>query len=95
MTRLLILFLLLVSLSSCVYMNVTSPMDTDTNNTSLGSRVGRARTHSIMWLVAWGDGGTAAAARDGQITTVTHLDVHYYSILFGLYSSRETIAYGD
>jgi hypothetical protein len=76
-------------------MNVTSPLDTDTNNTSLGTKVGRAESQSILWLVAWGDAGTAAAARDGGITTVTHLDVHYYSILFGLYSSRETIAYGD
>lgn len=82
-------------LSACVYIDVTAPLDTNVNNTVLGEKVGTAKTQSVLWLVAWGDGGTAAAAADGAIETVTHLDVRYYSILFGLYASRTTIAYGN
>lgn len=95
MLRFMVLCCLTVVLSSCVYVDVTSPLDTNVNNTMLGTKQGRAKTHSVLWLVAWGNGGTAAAAADGGIERVTHLDVHYYSILFGLYASRTTIAYGD
>ncbi len=81
--------------SSCAYMNIKTPLDTDVSNTVLGDKQGSAKTHSIMWLVSWGDGGTAAAAKDGNIKNITHLDVRYYTILFGLYAERETIAYGE
>ncbi|HAR46383.1 MAG TPA: hypothetical protein DCS05_09515, partial [Nitrospiraceae bacterium] len=47
------------------------------------------------WLVAWGDAGTAAAARDGNITTVNHMDREAFSILFGLYTKTTTVVYGD
>lgn len=93
--RIVLLVYLMVQLSACVFLNVTVPLDKDVNNSELGEKIGKAKTHSVLWLIAWGDGGTAAAARAGNIQRVQHLDVRYYSILFGLYSSRETIAYGD
>jgi hypothetical protein len=86
------LFLLL---SSCAYIDVKVPLDDNVKDTVLGSKVGRSHSESVLWLVAWGDAGTAAAAKNGGITTITHLDTRYFSILFGLYSKRETIAYGD
>jgi len=46
-------------------------------------------------LVSWGDGGTEAAAKDGRITIVTHLDSQIYMIFFGLYTRVDTIAYGE
>ncbi|MDC0357379.1 TRL-like family protein [Oligoflexia bacterium] len=95
MLRLFFLLLLSFHLCSCVYLNVKSPLDKDVNNTVLGSKIGTSKTQSILWLVAWGDGGTAAAAKNGDITTISHLDVRYYSVLFGVYAIRETIAYGD
>lgn len=95
MTRFVLLLLLAVSISGCVYMDVKTPLDKNVNNTVLGSKVGVSKSHSVLWLVAWGDAGTAAAAKDGEITNITHLDARYYTILFGIYSSRETIAYGD
>ena len=84
-----------MTLSGCVYVDVKTPLDKDVYNTKLGSKVGVSKTHSVLWLVAWGDAGTAKAAENGDITVITHLDVRYYSILFGLYAKRETIAYGD
>ena len=80
--------------SGCLYANVTSPLDTDVSTTRLGDKVGRSKSHSVFALVAWGDSGTASAAKNGGIETITHLDNHYYVILFGAYSYRETIAYG-
>jgi len=71
------------------------PLDTDVKETVLGSKIGKSQSQSILWLVAWGDAGTAAAAKNGNIKKITHLDLEYYSVLFGLYSQRQTIAYGD
>ena len=45
--------------------------------------------------VAWGDAGTEAAARDGNIKVIKHLDVERNMWLFGLYARVTTIAYGD
>ncbi len=95
MFRIFHLLTLVVFLSSCVYLDVKAPLDDDVDTTVLGEKVGHAKSRSVLWLFAWGDAGTRAAAEDGGITTINHLDVAYYSILFGLYSERETIAYGD
>jgi hypothetical protein len=40
----------------------------------LGQKKGTAKMHSVLWLVAWGDASTQAAAKDGGISTVNHLD---------------------
>lgn len=85
----------LLIMSGCAYVNIKSPLDKDVNRTELGSKVGISSSQSVLWLFAWGDAGTEAAARNGGITTITHLDAAYRSYLFGLYSERETIAYGD
>lgn len=82
-------------LQSCFYANVVVPLDTDAEETRLGSKIGRSKTQSLFYLVAWGDAGVHAAAKEGGITHITHLDRRYYSILFGLYAENETIAYGD
>lgn len=91
--------LLLVGLgllaTSCVYGKVIFPLDTDVNHTQLGSKVGHSSAQSVLWMVAWGDAGVEAAAREGGIQTVQHLDVERYVLLFGLYMRVTTIAYGD
>jgi NADH:ubiquinone oxidoreductase subunit H len=63
--------------------------------TVLGQKVGKAQSQSLMWLVAWGDAGTAAAAKDGSITTVNHMDQEVFSVLFGLYTKTTTVVYGE
>ncbi|NBW39971.1 hypothetical protein EBR25_03100 [bacterium] len=85
----------LVAVAGCAYVDVKAPLDKDVNRTELGSKVGTSSSQSVLWLFAWGDAGTDAAARNGGITTIMHLDVAYRSYLFGLYSERKTIAYGD
>ena len=83
----------LVLLPGCV--NITIPLDTDLNETQLGAKVGESSFESILWLVAWGDAGTQAAAADGGIETIKHADQQVLIILFGVYYKHTTIVYGD
>ncbi len=82
-------------LSGCLYMNVKTPYDTDLDRTVLGEKRGEATMTSILWLFAWGDAGTAAAAREGDITTINHMDREFFLLLFGLYTRSTTVVYGD
>ncbi|HEY5648309.1 MAG TPA: TRL domain-containing protein [Nitrospiria bacterium] len=81
--------------SGCLYMNAKTPLDTDVEQTKIGPKVGEAHSYSVLWLASWGDAGTAAAARNGEITTIDHMDRHVIVILFGLYTRVTTIVYGD
>jgi len=90
-----VLCLCLMGPLGCVYLNVTSPLDTDLHETRLGSKVGVSEMKSVLGLVAWGDAGTQAAARAGQITTLRHADTQTFAILGFVYVRQRTIVYGD
>src|SRR5262245_34878670 len=81
--------------SGCIYLNVKIPLDTDLNQTKLGSKVGKSEAQSVCWLFAWGDAGTAAAAADGGITQLNHADEERFVILGGVYARSRTVVYGD
>ena len=87
--------LLLLSLSSCIYLDVTMPLDKDLDKTNLGSKTGEASIYCVLWLVAWGDSGNKSAADNGHITTITHADRHLFSVFFGAYTKETTIVYGE
>lgn len=93
--RLIAAALVLGLLGGCLYANVKAPFDTDLDRTVLGQKQGTASMQSVLWLVAWGDASTAAAAKQGGITTVNHMDREVFSVLFGLYTKTTTIVYGD
>ena len=86
---------LAVLLPSCVYGNFGSPLDTNLHETQLGTKVGESSFHSILWLVAWGDAGSKAAAMEADITNLRHMDRRTLIILFGVYYRQTTIVYGD
>jgi TRL-like protein family len=92
-----VIFLLLSSLlvSGCVYTNVQRPLGTEFNKTELGTKTGRSSNQSLLWLVAWGDAGTKAAAENGGIKVIRHADSKFFALLFGLYTEVTTIVYGD
>lgn len=81
--------------SGCVFTDVKVPLDLNLEETKLGSKTGESSAQSVLWLVAWGDSGTQAAAREGDISTILHADQKLFSILFGLYSRHTTVVYGD
>jgi hypothetical protein len=82
-------------LSGCVYTNVQLPLSTEFNRTELGSKTGTSSSQSILWLVAWGDAGTKAAAQEGGITVIRHADRKVFCVLFGLYYKMTTVVYGE
>jgi hypothetical protein len=89
------LVLIILLLQGCAYMHTQTPLDINFDNTSLGSKVGKSHTYSVLWLVSWGDGGTRAAAEEGGITVITHADIETYIVLFGFYARITTVVYGD
>jgi hypothetical protein len=84
-----------LGLEGCIFVHVTAPLDNDLDRTELGSKEGRSQAQSVLGLVAWGDAGTQAAARQGGITTLRHADVEVLSILGFVYLRERTIVYGD
>ena len=92
-----LLVMLLVSfmLAGCVYTHITIPYSTELNKTELGHKQGEASLYSVLWLFAWGDAGAAAAAKNGGISVMTHMDREVYIVLFGIYTHQSTIVYGD
>lgn len=81
--------------SGCVYMKVQRPHDKDYDRTELGDKIGKSELKSFLWLFAWGDAGTKAAAENGGITVIKHADVEYYVWLLGLYTRLTTVLYGE
>ena len=94
-TKSLIGIALLALTPGCLYTSIQNPLDTNLDKTELGDKVGEASFQSVLWLVAWGDAGTQAAADQAGITTIRHADRKIYSILFGLYYKQTTVVYGD
>lgn len=85
----------MVLFSGCLYTNVKVPLDTDVEATTLGEKVGKSSNHSVLWLVAWGDASTQSAAKEGNVSTIRHMDIQQLIVFFGLYARATTIVYGD
>ena len=81
--------------TGCLYAHVKTPYDTNLDKTVLGQKTGTASTQSVLWLFAWGDASTAAAAKQGGLNTINHMDKEFLNIFFGVYTKSTTIVYGD
>jgi len=82
-------------LSGCIYTHITTPLDLDLDRTHLGDKVGVAEWQSVLGLVAWGDAGTQAAAKQGGLTQINHADLETLIILAIIYHRETTILYGE
>jgi hypothetical protein len=81
--------------TGCLYTHVMTPYDTNLDKTVLGQKTGKASMQSVLWLFAWGDASTAAAAKQGGLATVNHMDKEFLNIIFGIYTETTTIVYGE
>jgi hypothetical protein len=90
-----VLVLVAISATGCVYTHITMPLSTELNKTDLGHKQGVASMYSVLWLFAWGDAGAAAAARNGGVNVLTYMDREFESVMFGIYTRTTTIVYGD
>jgi hypothetical protein len=59
-----------------------------------GTKEGKASAYSVLMMVGWGDASLDAAARNGSIKQVKHVDYELYSIL-GMYQKFTTIVRGE
>jgi len=89
------LFVVAFLMTGCLYSHILTPYDTNLDKTVLGQKTGKAAMYSVLGLVAWGDASTAAAAMQGGISTVNHMDKEFLNIVFGIYTETTTIVYGD
>ena len=67
-----------------------SAVDKDVSYTKKGI----ALSHSILGLIAWGDGGIKTATKNGNIKKLKFMDYNIYNI-GGVYLLYRTEAYGD
>lgn len=71
------------------------PVDTTFDKTDMSqTRIGRSTSHCMFGLFAWGDATVDTAARKVGITQVEQIDANIQVILFGMYSSYETVVSG-
>ncbi len=77
-----------------LYSSYEAVIDIDSEETQLGSKVGRSGASSILGLVATGDASVGAAAKAGGITTIRHVDYEFFTVL-GVYGRFTTVVYGD
>jgi hypothetical protein len=82
-----------------------APLQVEAIGQKLGPKVGKAKVQGILIggllffagvppILAWGDASVAAAAKNGGITQVQHLDYEILNIL-GIYVEFTVIAYGS
>jgi hypothetical protein len=76
----------------CLYTEVAFPVAAGEGGN--GSKVGIAKSTSILGLVATGDASMKTAMANGGITRVRHVDYNAKNIL-GLYGEYTTTVYGD
>lgn len=81
-----------VGVVGSIYTGETQPADVTSN--VLGTKVGTAKCFSVLGLVAVGDAGINAAAKNGNITKISHVDRKTMSVL-GVYTEITYIVYGE
>lgn len=75
-----------------LYTDVTMPVTATSN--SVGTKAGEAKATAILALICTGDAGINAAAKDGGISKISHVDYKIYSIL-GIFTTMTTTVYGE
>ena len=75
-----------------IYTDVMSGQEVTSNK--LAKKVGISTAKSYLGMVAMGDASYQTAAKNAGITKITHVDKRNFTIL-GLYTTYETIVYGE
>jgi hypothetical protein len=76
-----------------VWTNVKAPLAA-TNDDTKPTLVGRAEATSILGIIATGDASIEAAARNGGITHIHHVDYESHNF-FGVVATFTTVVYGN
>lgn len=81
-----------VGLVGAVYTGYTEPVAVTSNE--LGTKVGQAKTTSVLGIVAVGNGGIEKAAKQAGIKKISHVDKKVVSVL-GLFTTIKYTVYGE
>lgn len=81
--------------SGCLYTHIRVPMGMVTRDTKVVEKEGTSQSKSVLWLFAWGDSGVQAAAKEGNLKTMSYADTEILNVIFGLYLSKKTVVYGE
>ena len=71
----------------------TAPLSTE-GNWDVGSKRGTSSSFSVLGLYASGDCSIAAAARNGGLKKIGHVDYEYVNVI-GIWQKATVIAYGE
>ena len=76
-----------------LYSEVSAPLSTE-GAIAASSKSGEASAKSFLGIVATGDCSIAAAARNGGLKKINHIDYRYKNIL-GIVQETTVVVYGD
>ena len=83
-----------LGLGGMVYEGITVSHSVTSNTISDNTKVGKSNYISVLGIVAVGDGGVNAAAKNAGIKKISHVDEQKTSIL-GVFTKSETFVYGE
>lgn len=78
--------------SGAIYTDIVTPVAATSNN--VGTKVGSSQVAGYVGIVALGDGGIDAAAKNGNIKKISHVDVQTKSYV-GVYTVQTYVVYGE
>lgn len=81
-----------VGMVGALYTGDTQPAAVTSN--VVGHKVGTAQCVSVLGIVAVGDAGINAAAKNGNITKISHVDRKTISVL-GIFTTYKYFVYGE
>ena len=74
---------------------VGAPLSTEfSGSTPVAQKTGSSSSHNVLGLAAFGDSSVSAAARNGNLKTISFVDYDYLNIL-GIYQLFTVNAYGE
>lgn len=76
-----------------IYTEIKSPIAVG-DKPVIGTKVGRAMSTSVLGIVATGDASISTAARNGEITKISHVDYEVRNVL-GFIGEYTTVVYGE
>ena len=78
--------------SGAIYTDIVTPVAATSN--AVGTKVGSSQCVGYVGIVALGDGGIDAAAKNGNISRISHVDVQTKSYV-GCYTVNTYVVYGE
>ena len=70
-----------------------APLSTE-GNWDVGNKSGESSSFSVLGLYAGGDCSIAAAARNGGLKKIGHVDYEYFNVI-GIWQKATVIVYGE